>query len=305
MIGFGFSVGVPPLGGIINSSGGSTPTLDPNAAAFIAAAGITNSTEIAAINTLTLSLKSNNLWNNLQVIYPFVGGTAASSKWNLKDPRDLDAAFRLSFYGGYTFSTALGIIPNGTNTYAQTYYSPLTNGTFGDQGVVLSISNDTAEVNGVNAYSWGCYQGTLAGKYNLFGGYYGRVASGVRSDAGIYQQYNPNTTGGRVFLSSASTVTPVDVYTSNWYPDNNLSIYKSKPYTVLGTYNAVPYTSFNAPANTYALNAVLQIDGSFVSTRTSKKAINFWGTGTSFTAGQSSTLISIIQTFNASLSRPT
>jgi hypothetical protein len=44
-------------------------------------------------------------------------------KYNLKDPRDLDAAFRLVFNGGWTHSSN-GATPNGTNGYANTYLSP-------------------------------------------------------------------------------------------------------------------------------------------------------------------------------------
>jgi hypothetical protein len=37
-------------------------------------------------------------------IYPLVGGTQSTTKWNLKDPRDLDAAYRLSFYGNPVYA---------------------------------------------------------------------------------------------------------------------------------------------------------------------------------------------------------
>jgi len=38
----------------------------------------------------------------MKAIYPFVGGNATTHRFNLKDPRDLDAAFRLTPYGGIT-----------------------------------------------------------------------------------------------------------------------------------------------------------------------------------------------------------
>ena len=55
----------------------------------------------------------------MMAIYPLVGGTASSQKYNLKDPRDLDVAYRLTFYGGWTHSSN-GITGNYTNTYADT-----------------------------------------------------------------------------------------------------------------------------------------------------------------------------------------
>ncbi len=37
-----------------------------------------------AINELVKDLKSNNLWDKMEAIYPFVGGTVSSRRFNLK-----------------------------------------------------------------------------------------------------------------------------------------------------------------------------------------------------------------------------
>lgn len=133
-------------------------SLDPDAQAFITAAGITNPTQQTAINTLVLSLKSNGLWTKMKAIYPFVGGTASTHKWNLKNPLDTNAAFRLVFNGGWTHSST-GVTPNGTNAYADTFLIPSlllnlnsksysiysrtdSNGLFHDIGTHGSFSND-------------------------------------------------------------------------------------------------------------------------------------------------------------------
>jgi len=100
-------------------------SLDPDAQAFITAAGITDATQKTAINTLVLSLKANSLWTKMKAIYPMVGGTATTHKFNLKNPADTDAAFRLSFVGGWTHS-ANGALPNGTNAYANSFLVPST-----------------------------------------------------------------------------------------------------------------------------------------------------------------------------------
>lgn len=106
----------------LNSSGGGS-AFDPDAQAFITAASITNFTQQTAINSLVLGLKSNGLWTKMNAVYPFVGGTASTHKWNLKDPRDLNAAYRLVFAGGWTHSST-GATPNGVNAYANTYLVP-------------------------------------------------------------------------------------------------------------------------------------------------------------------------------------
>lgn len=98
---------------------------DPDAQAFITAAAITDPTQQNAINTLVVSLKGYSIWTKFKAIYPIVGGSASSHKYNLKDPRDLDAAFRLNFATGWTHSST-GMTPNGTSAFADTKLTPST-----------------------------------------------------------------------------------------------------------------------------------------------------------------------------------
>jgi len=110
------------IGVRVQSSGGGGGN-DADAQAFITAASITDSTQQSAINTLVTDLKTYGIWTKMKALYPFVGGTATSHKFNLKDPRDLDAAYRLQFNGGWTHSSN-GALPNGTTAYANTYLNP-------------------------------------------------------------------------------------------------------------------------------------------------------------------------------------
>lgn len=100
--------------------------LDTDAQAFVDAAGISNATQKAAINQLVLDLKSNGLWTKMKAIYPMVGGSAATHKFNLKDPRDLDEAFRLTFNGTWTHSSN-GAASGGPGSYANTFLVPSSN----------------------------------------------------------------------------------------------------------------------------------------------------------------------------------
>jgi len=120
MIGYGNSVFLR------RSTGPGIPPVDPDAQAFITAAAITDPTQQAAINTLVVDLKGYNVWTKMKALYPIVGDTASQQKYNLKDPRDLDAAFRLQFLGGWTHSVN-GALPNGTNAYADTFLNPSVN----------------------------------------------------------------------------------------------------------------------------------------------------------------------------------
>lgn len=119
MIGYGNSMF---LGSTLLSGGGGS-SFDPDAQAFITAASITNPTQQAAINTLVVDLKGYSVWTKMQAVYPFVGGTASTHKFNLKNPLDTDAAFRGIFVGGWTHSN-LGAIPNGVNAYMDTKFKP-------------------------------------------------------------------------------------------------------------------------------------------------------------------------------------
>jgi hypothetical protein len=99
-------------------------SVDPDAQAFITAAAITNPTQQSAVNQLVVDLKGYGVWSKMKALYPFVGGTASQHKFNLKNPLDTDAAFRLVFNGGWTHAST-GATPNGTNGYANTFLVPL------------------------------------------------------------------------------------------------------------------------------------------------------------------------------------
>ncbi len=77
--------------------------------------------EIDAVNNMVQALVSNGIWTKLLAIYPIIGTTAAAHKFNLKDPRDADAAYRLSFLGGGWTHSSNGATPNGTTSYADTF----------------------------------------------------------------------------------------------------------------------------------------------------------------------------------------
>ena len=98
--------------------------VDTDALAFITAASITDVTQKSAINTLVTDLKTANIWSKMKAIYPFVGGTAAQHRFNLKSPGVSFSDFYLDFFGGGTHNSN-GYLPNG-NSYADTYLLPST-----------------------------------------------------------------------------------------------------------------------------------------------------------------------------------
>lgn len=96
------------------------PEVDPDATAFLTAAGITDPTISGAINQLVLDLKSAGIWTKMKAVYPFVGGTGPTHKWNLINPQDSNAAFRLN-YGGTVTHSSNGIQGDGSSGFYNTF----------------------------------------------------------------------------------------------------------------------------------------------------------------------------------------
>lgn len=141
----------PSIHGIIASSISQGPSYDADAKKFIDSSGITDTIQKRAINTLVVQLKDSSLWSTMICIYPLVGGTASTTKWNLKDPRDLDAAYRITWAGGWTFDTT-GATANAINTSGDTHFKP-TNWAFKDSvafgGYVANNTNADYAIMGV------------------------------------------------------------------------------------------------------------------------------------------------------------
>jgi hypothetical protein len=120
------------------------PTItDADAFAFVEAAGLADETQILAINSLVLGLKSNNLWTKMQVIYPFIGGTAYSHKWNLKNTNTFTATF-IGALEHNSFGVGSGSIANG---YISSNFNDLTD--FTNISSSVHASAYTTTENGV------------------------------------------------------------------------------------------------------------------------------------------------------------
>jgi hypothetical protein len=171
-------------------SGVVAPSVDADAQAFITAANITNTTQQNAIIKLVTDLKGYGVWTKMKAVYPFVGGTASQHKFNLKDPRDLDVAYRLAFNGGWTHSST-GAQPNGTTGYANTFFNPITasqslssthlsvyttsaNIAGTSRGYIGSIETDLTNYTALGFFNGGTYEVGVIGSNSL--GYAGNTA---------------------------------------------------------------------------------------------------------------------------------
>jgi hypothetical protein len=265
---------------------GTVPTVsDADAQSFLNAAGISNTTQANAVNSLVIGLKADGIWTGMKAIYPFVGGTASTHKYNLKDPRDLDAAYRLQFNGGITHD-ANGALPNGINGYADTYLNPslaLSNNSIHFSVYMRNFIPYNANDIGVEIWE-GDYEEGVPGPKNLINRNYNDqffYANGGTNESGIASI----TSFLGNFLTTRTDASQVRAFQNG---------------TLKGSLTAA---SNNSYFNMYlmGINYVYTYLGSFLQPGTSQ--MSFATIGDGLTNPQVANLNTRIQTFQTSLSR--
>ena len=118
-----FSFSVSATAGFKVSGTASLWADDEDAVEYLDAVNERNTTTRSGINQFVKTLKSQGLWNKISGVYPLVGDTGYYG-YNLKDPRDSDEAFRLSFSSENTVRDNGIIWFIGTHDYANTHFNP-------------------------------------------------------------------------------------------------------------------------------------------------------------------------------------
>jgi hypothetical protein len=257
---------VPTLKATAMKGGAS---IDTDAQAFITAAAITNTTQQNAIKTLVTDLKTYGIWSKMKALYPFVGGTAAQHRFNLKDPRTVNAAFYLDFIGGGTHS-GNGYQPNGTTAYANTYLAP---NAMGQDNIHVSIYSRT-NTDGV-------YADIGAGD----GSSYVEILSKFTGIAYVYV----NTSLGNNCANTSST----GLYIANRIVPGTVSLFKNNTKVISATRLAQTPTTYNLYLA--AENAA----GTAVSRSPREQA--FASIGDGLTDTEASNLYTIVQAYQVAL----
>jgi hypothetical protein len=225
----------------------SGPTYDTDASAFITAANIVDTYQKNAINQLVVNLKAAGIWSKMKAIYPFVGGTASSHKWNLKNPLDTNAAFRLQFNGGWSH-TSEGVQPNGTNAYANTFLNANTQYTVSDN-VHISVYSRTS--GGTNGIDLGCYDGTNALQMSIANTSIAPQSTRVWINNITESTFSDSNALG--FYIASRSGTNVTMFENNTLKTNvtNSPVNKTNGNIYIGAQNNVPGggTGFNLPSN--------------------------------------------------------
>jgi hypothetical protein len=257
--------------GIKRRNGGAAN--DADAQAFITASGISG-TNATAINTLVIDLKAANIWTKMKAVYPMVGSSATSCKWNLVNPVDSNAAYRLLFTGGFTFS-ATGCQPNGVNAYASTFLIPATS--LSANSSHLSIYNRTGTSGNIN--DMGTSGGVLAFT----------IAASLGNTA--YLDCT-NSTTNRISTPNAS---PIGFFVGTRASSTSLKIFKNN--NQLGTTNtnaSVGVAGLTLDVKLFSYNPVQNL---------SNRECAFASIGDGLTNAEALAFYNAVQTFNTTLAR--
>ena len=169
---------------------------------FVAYAGITDITQISALDYLVDNLKSTGLWSKMHFIYPFIGGNATAHKYELIDPSN--SSRELVFTGVTHNSTGItgtasanasavsGIngTSHNTNNFSMGYYGTL-------KGSTATAANES----GVMYLSSRLFLSFIAPSGNT-GIYYGPTAITFSpTPDGFKALTNTSTTTGNYFYN--------------------------------------------------------------------------------------------------------
>lgn len=242
--------------------------IDSNASAFFVATGITDPTIQEAINTLCVDLKKYGVFDKMKAIYPFVGGTATTHKFNLVNSADTNGAFRLSFNGGWIHD-ANGATPNGTNGYADTFL--VANGNLG--------LNSTH----VSAYSRTDIAKTAPIIANSIGGTASEVSMWLKDVTTLALRVN------NPLVSLLSNTNSTGYYIGNRNSSTQLSLFKNNI-----------KTTFTQNSNSLSTSSFRLANGGVFY---DNKQIAFATIGTGLTDTEASNLYTAVQAFQTTLGR--
>ena len=248
---------------------------------FVTNAGITNLVQKAALQQLENDLKSNNFWTRFKAIYPFVGETEQAQTLNFVDPRNEDAAFRLTMYSdavSHSVYNAKGM--KMEKTYANTHFNGSLhfNPGLGDHISIYVQSRPVAERGDI--IDMGSYGGD---NHHLITGYDPDLDAGLSEYHGNYTSFKtPHDGVGFYMLSGMGT------NTQGFYYENGKNL------------GSVLLSSTGSP-NLPMYIGTLSLNGSAY--QLSTRQYSFSSIGDYFNDADSATLYTIIQKYQTALGR--
>jgi len=234
---------------------------------FAAYAGITDVTQIQALDYLVDNLKSTGLWSKMHFIYPFVGGNATSHKFELLDPSN--ASRELTFTGVTHNST--GIV--GTSA--------------ANASAVSGINGGAYNTNDFSMGYYGTLKGSTASSTNESGVMYLSTRlfiSFIANASSTFIYYGP----------TATTLTSVSV------PDGFKALSNTSTTTGDFLFNQIKYQSITK--GTTALTGFFGHELSRT-TNTAVNTVSFSYASTQLTEAELTTLNTIVEQYQTILGR--
>ena len=150
---------------------------------------------------------------------------ASQFKFNLKDPRDLDAAYRLVFNGGWTFDKT-GATPNGTNGYADTKFNPSLNGQLNSAHLSYysrtnNSTNNQIEIGANAPAHFLCYRFDSSFAYHGINSL-DTPSTPFTPSTGLFVGSRINSTTGKFYTNGSLALTDNKASTSR--PNQNISL---------------------------------------------------------------------------------
>jgi len=234
---------------------------------FAAYAGITDITQISALDYLVDNLKSTGLWSKMHFIYPFIGGNATSHKYELINPSN--SSRELVF---------TGVTHNST-------------------GIVGTASANTSAVSGINGGSYNTndfsmgYYGTLKGSTTSSTNESGVMYLSTR----IFLSFIANASTSFIYYGSTATT-----FTSVSVPDGFKALSSTSTTTGDFFFNQIKYSSITK--GTTALTGFFGHELSRT-TNTAVNTVSFSYASTQLTEAELITLNTIVEQYQTILGR--
>lgn len=242
---------------------------DSDALSFINTAGISNRTQMAAIQQLTANLKSFGLWSKCIAIYPIVGGNVVSHSYNLKNT----SQYQITWSGAYTAHTDYGLVGVQGNTNINPSTDLLQDNVHVSAYANIYTAQDTADYGAATSFANAIYFGRSWPSY---------------SNSGISRMCANNTQVSGITISPLTGLTMQDRGSSSSYDiyHNGVSV---------GNYLE---TSVSLTSNPFYLNSIA--GGGFTS---GNNRFCFYSLGTSLSSSEALNLYTAVQAYQTTLGR--
>ena len=256
---------------------------DADANLFLEAALITDATITSAIQQLVIDLKSYGLWSKCKAIWPMVGGSALTHRFNLKDARNLDAAYRLVFSGGWTHAST-GATPNGTTGYADTFFN------------TINLSDNSAHLSYYSRTNSAVASEILMGNLNDQNGGNG-LNLVIRRDTNLIS-FRATELGGATGLVDSTTTDGRGMVIGSITSSSSRKIYRNNALLNTNTTNV----NWSRANNTTLIGAAFITNTSSIGFYTNKECA-FASIGDGLTDTEAADLYTAVNTFQTTLGR--